>query len=87
MRRVLLVTKGGYIRWVTKGYKGFLSYKGWYSTILLAIADQNYKCLYMNVGSPGRNHDAGVFENSKLPGVLASPLFKAEGRVVAGVAV
>ncbi|KAL1434676.1 hypothetical protein MTO96_011451 [Rhipicephalus appendiculatus] len=56
----------------------YINYKGWYSTILLAVADHHYKFLYTNVGSPGRNHDAGVFETSKLPSLLASPLFQAE---------
>ncbi|KAH6945500.1 hypothetical protein HPB50_008790 [Hyalomma asiaticum] len=65
----------------------YINYKGWYSTILLAVADHNYKFLYTNVGSPGRNHDAGVFESSKLPSVLASPLFRTEGKVLAGVKV
>lgn len=65
----------------------YINYKGWYSTILLAVADHNYKFLYTNVGSPGRNHDAGVFETSQLPNLLASPLFKAEGKVMGGVTV
>lgn len=37
------------------------NYKGWYSMILLAVVDHNYKFLYANVGSPGRNHDSAVF--------------------------
>uniref|UniRef100_G3MTI8 DDE Tnp4 domain-containing protein n=1 Tax=Amblyomma maculatum TaxID=34609 RepID=G3MTI8_AMBMU len=65
----------------------YINNKGWYSTILLAIADHKYRFLYTNVGSPGRNHDAGVFESSSLPGILASHLFRAEGKVVAGVTV
>lgn len=39
----------------------YLKYKGWYSTIFLAVADHSYRFLYTNVGSPGRNHDAAVF--------------------------
>ncbi|XP_077507836.1 uncharacterized protein LOC144118947 [Amblyomma americanum] len=61
------------------------NYKGWYSTILLAVADHRYKFLYTNSGSPGRNHDAAVFEVSRLPKILDSDLFKREVREIEGV--
>ncbi|KAH9385029.1 hypothetical protein HPB48_027065 [Haemaphysalis longicornis] len=63
----------------------YYNYKGWYSIILLAVADHNYKFLSTNVGSPGKNHDSNVFRRSKLPGVLASQLFSTEAKVVEGV--
>lgn len=65
----------------------YINYKGWYSTILLAIADHRYRFLYTNVGSPGRSHDASVFDSSSLPRILASPLFQGEEKVVEGVTV
>ncbi|CAN7946620.1 unnamed protein product, partial [Ixodes hexagonus] len=61
------------------------NYKGWYSTILLAVVDHNYKFMYVNVGSPGRNHDAAVFRRSRLPSVLAGNLFKREAKNIQGV--
>ena len=40
--------------------------KGWYSIILQAVCDHNYIITDMNVGWPGRVHDARVFGNSGL---------------------
>ncbi|KAG0437185.1 hypothetical protein HPB47_017563 [Ixodes persulcatus] len=37
------------------------NYKGWYSIILLALVDHRYRFRYVNVGAPGRCHDAHVF--------------------------
>lgn len=61
------------------------NYKGWYSVILLAVADHTYKFLYTNAGAPGRNHDSNVFRRSRLPRTLASELFAMEAKVVEGV--
>ncbi|CAN7991991.1 unnamed protein product [Ixodes hexagonus] len=69
------------------GAADYYNYKGWYSTILLAVVDHTYKFLYTNVGSPGRNHDAAVFRRSRLPAVLASDVFKAETKIFGGVSV
>lgn len=63
------------------------NYKGWYSIILLAVVDHMYKFLSISVGSPGRNHDAAVFEGSRLPSVLDSALFKMGMKTIEGVAV
>ncbi|KAH8033198.1 hypothetical protein HPB51_008193 [Rhipicephalus microplus] len=38
----------------------YYNYKGWYSVILLALVDHKYRFRYINVGSPGRCHDAHV---------------------------
>ena len=40
--------------------------KGWYSVILQAVVDRSYKFLDINVGWPGKVHDARVFSNSKI---------------------
>ncbi|KAG0423657.1 hypothetical protein HPB47_000581 [Ixodes persulcatus] len=42
------------------------NYKGWYSIILLALVDHRYRFRYVNVGAPGRCHDAHVFRRSEL---------------------
>ncbi|KAH7955329.1 hypothetical protein HPB52_000289 [Rhipicephalus sanguineus] len=39
----------------------YYNYKGWYSVILLALADHRYRFRYTNVGSPGRCHDSFVY--------------------------
>lgn len=42
------------------------NYKGWFSTVLLATVDANYKFTYINVGYPGRVHDAGIYQTCGL---------------------
>ena len=44
----------------------FYNHKKTFSVILLALADANYKFLYVDIGSPGMNNDAGVMLNSSL---------------------
>lgn len=65
----------------------YYNYKGWYSSILFAVVDHRYRFMYVNVGSPGKNHDAAVFESSRLPKVLSSELFQLEAKNVEGVSV
>ncbi|CAN7936967.1 unnamed protein product [Ixodes hexagonus] len=52
------------------------NYKGWYSIILLALVDHRYSFRYVNVGTPGRCHDAHVFRRSALAGVLEGPTLR-----------
>lgn len=44
----------------------YYNYKGFYSIILLAIVDANYKFIYIDVGSYGKEGDSGVFEKSVM---------------------
>lgn len=39
----------------------FHNYKGFFSIVLLAVVDSDYKFLYIDVGQPGSGSDAGVF--------------------------
>ena len=48
----------------------FYNYKKTFSVILLALADANYKFLYVDIGSPGMNNDAGVMLNSSLQNAM-----------------
>lgn len=50
-------------------------YKECNSTVLLALVDHKYNFMYINFGSPGRNHDAGIYHKSSLPALIASPQF------------
>lgn len=58
-----------------------------YSIILLALVDHNYLFRYVNVGSPGRCHDAYVYRQSALAEMVSGPLFQAPAVVMNGVAV
>lgn len=42
----------------------FYNYKNYYSIVLLAIADANYKFIYIDVGAFGKDSDSTVFEGS-----------------------
>ncbi|KAG0425285.1 hypothetical protein HPB47_027530 [Ixodes persulcatus] len=46
------------------------NYKGWYSVILLALVDHRYLFRYISVGTPGRCHDASVYQRSPLAHLL-----------------
>ena len=48
----------------------FYNYKGYFSIILLALVDAEYKFLWCNIGGPGSASDAGVFNASHLCSAL-----------------
>ena len=49
----------------------YFNYKDFYSIILLAVVDAHYRFIWYNVGSNGRQNDAGIFETSKLSAILS----------------
>lgn len=44
----------------------YFNYKHRFSTLVLAMCDSRYVFTYLNVGSAGREGDAGVFKNCDL---------------------
>lgn len=56
-----------------------------YSIILLALVDHRYRFRYVNVGTPGRCHDAHVFRRSALAGILEGPTFQRPMVVINGI--
>ena len=48
------------------------NYKGFYSIILLALADANYRFRYIQVGDPGGSSDAGLYNESELKDAFAT---------------
>ena len=51
-------------------YSKFFNYKHFFSVLLLALVDADYKFLYVDVGATGRAGDAGVFRDSSLKKAL-----------------
>ncbi|XP_049528892.1 uncharacterized protein LOC125947697 [Dermacentor silvarum] len=63
------------------------NYKGWHSIVLLALVDHKYRFRYVNVGAPGRSHDAHMFGLSKLSKIIDSPLFETPLATIGSIAV
>lgn len=49
----------------------YFNYKHFFSVVLLALVDANYKFLYVDIGNYGRTSDGGVYNNSSLSVALA----------------
>lgn len=54
------------IKCPTNSASAFYNYKGYFSTIMLALVDSNYCFIYLEVGSAGRESDGGIFSRSAL---------------------
>ena len=50
----------------------FYNYKGFFSIVLLALVDSDYKFIWADVGSNGSSSDCGVFNVSPLRPALES---------------
>jgi hypothetical protein len=44
----------------------FMNYKGFFSIVLMALVDADYKFINVNVGAAGRESDGGVFQNTSI---------------------
>ncbi len=54
----------------------YLNYKGTFSIVLFALVDADYNFIYTNIGTNGREHDAGIFRKSSLYEGLESGFIK-----------
>jgi hypothetical protein len=44
----------------------YWNYKDYYSVVLMAVADSNYRFVYVNIGSYGKDCDSTIFKRSAL---------------------
>ena len=44
----------------------YYNYKGFFSLVMLALVNSNYKFLWVDTGARGANSDAQIFNNSEL---------------------
>ena len=49
-----------------KSFSDYFNYKGYFSVVLLALVDADYKFLWVNAGSSGSSSNAQIFNCSKL---------------------
>ena len=56
----------GAIKKPKKSGSEYFNYKGYFSLVLLALVDADYKFLWVNVGASGSSSDAQIFNRSKL---------------------
>ena len=48
----------------------YFNYKGFHSTVLMAICDSKYRFIYANMGSYGRDNDASIFSQTEIYDLL-----------------
>ncbi|WKY01838.1 hypothetical protein Q1695_015669 [Nippostrongylus brasiliensis] len=62
------VLDGKHVACVCPSHSGsrFYNYKGYYSIVLLALVDANYRCILYDLGASGKNSDAGIFLSSPM---------------------
>lgn len=49
-----------------KSGSSYYNYKNYFSLLLLAICDSNYKFIFVDIGAYGRNSDSTIFEDTEL---------------------
>jgi len=57
---------GKHIRIVNPSNSMYFNYKGYSSTVLMGVADSNYRFIYVNIESYGKNCDSNIFKNCSL---------------------
>lgn len=50
----------------------YFNYKHFFSVLLMAVVDANYKFIYVDVGAPGRAGDAGVYSDCSFREALVN---------------
>ena len=48
----------------------YYNYKGYFSSVLLAVSDANYRFVYASFGSYGHESDGGIFDRCELSKII-----------------
>jgi len=46
--------------------KQYFNFKGFYSVVLMALVDAEYRFIWASVGAPGNTHDSTLFQSTEL---------------------
>jgi hypothetical protein len=59
---------GKYIRVIKPEHSGsiFYNFKDFFPVVLMAVADTNYRLVYVDIGSYGKDCDSTIFKRSAL---------------------
>ena len=52
----------------------FYNYKGFFSIVLMALVDVDYRFIFIDIGNYGSNGDSGIFKNSALGEAFAAKM-------------
>lgn len=68
---------GKHVRIVAPNNTGslYFNYKNYFSIVLLAMVDANYKFLLVDIGSYGKEGDAGIFNKSEMGKLITNGSF------------
>ncbi|XP_046684147.1 protein ANTAGONIST OF LIKE HETEROCHROMATIN PROTEIN 1-like [Homalodisca vitripennis] len=80
----ILAVDGKHVRISCPASSGsqFFNYKEYFSIVLLAFVDANYKFVMVDIGSYGREGDSGILEKSNLGGLIRNEQFYPPPRTV-----
>ena len=63
----------------------YYNYKGWHSTLTLAICDSKYRVYWLKSGLPGRSNDSGAFQDTLFHEMINTNFLPNETKLIEGI--